>query len=165
MSAWPGDVDGIKAQSDRFVAWSSELRRVHQQLREAVRVTRHAAGREDSMRHASHDLLLPCHGFCVALDAHHTGEDRALFPAIERAHPDLAPVLRALERDHSMIAYLLADLEAAVNRSASPKELSGHLEGVLAIMENHFRYEERQLLTILEGLGLIADVRNVLGPF
>lgn len=156
--------DGLEAQSARFVAWSSELRRVHQQLREAMRVSRQAAETDGSMQHASRDLLLLCHGFCVALDAHHTGEDRALFPAIERAHPEVATVLRALERDHSMIAHLLGELEAAVNRSAAPAELSGHLEGVAAIMENHFRYEERQLLTILESLRLDADVRDVLGP-
>ena len=30
--------------------------------------------------------------------------------------------------------------------------------------ENHFRYEERQLLTVLEDLQLHADVRDVLGP-
>lgn len=156
--------DGLVAQSARFVAWSSELRRVHQQLREAMRVSRQAAATDGSMQHASRNLLLLCHGFCVALDAHHTGEDRTLFPAIERAHPEVATVLRALERDHSMIAHLLAELEAAVNRSAPPAELSGHLEGVAAIMENHFRYEERQLLTILETLRLDADVRDVLGP-
>lgn len=164
MSKVPGDVDGLEAQSARFVAWSSELRRVHGQLREAVHGILQAARGDDSMQQASLNLLLLCHGFCVALDAHHTGEDRALFPAIEKAHPELAPVLRALERDHSMIAHLLAELEAAVNRSASPKELSGHLEGVSAIMENHFRYEERQLLTVLAGLTLSADVRDVLGP-
>lgn len=31
-------------------------------------------------------------------------------------------------------------------------------------LENHFRYEERQLLGVLEGLALDADVRDVLGP-
>ncbi|HEY5223342.1 MAG TPA: hemerythrin domain-containing protein [Microbacteriaceae bacterium] len=49
-------------------------------------------------------LARSCHGFCAALDRHHRGEDRALFPAIEAAYPHLAPVLRALEQDHSELA-------------------------------------------------------------
>jgi len=31
-------------------------------------------------------------------------------------------------------------------------------------MENHFRYEERQLLTVLDGLELLETVREVPGP-
>lgn len=31
-------------------------------------------------------------------------------------------------------------------------------------MESHFRYEERQLLSVLETLELSADVDAVLGP-
>jgi hypothetical protein len=72
-------------------------------------------------------------------------------------------VLRALEQDHSMIAHLLGGLQDAVERLASPAELERHLEGIGAIMESHFRYEERQLLTVLETLGLDADPEDVLG--
>jgi len=113
---------------------------------------------------ATRDLLLYCHGFCTALDSHHQGEDRTLFPAIAAAHPELGPVLRSLEQDHSMIAHLLGGLRAAVDRAAPPEELDHHLEGIEAIMENHFRYEERQLLTVLETLELAAVPREVLGP-
>ncbi len=63
-----------------------------------------------------------------------------------------------------MIAHLVAGLQAAVTRGAPPPELDRHLEGVAAIMESHFRYEERQLLTVLETLALDADPHTVLGP-
>lgn len=53
---------------------------------------------------------------------------------------------------------------AAVDRSATPEQLDGHFEGIAAIMESHFRYEERQLLTVLEGLELDAAVSDALGP-
>lgn len=43
-----------------------------------------------------------------------SNELRTLFPAIEAAHPDLAPVLRKLEQDHSMIDYLLASGEKSL---------------------------------------------------
>ena len=62
-----------------------------------------------------------------------------------------------------MISHLLGGLQAAVDRSATADELSGHLEGVAALMESHFRYEERQLLTILQTLDLPASVTDVLG--
>ncbi|MCS5718820.1 hemerythrin domain-containing protein [Herbiconiux sp. CPCC 205763] len=148
----------------RLIAWSTELRAVHQRIRDALRVTLEAVREPGSAEQAGRDLLIYCHGFCAALDGHHRGEDRALFPAIEKAHPHLAPVLRALERDHSMIGHLLGGLRDAVDRGASTAELERHLEGVAAIMENHFRYEERQLLTVLEGLELHDAVRDVLGP-
>ncbi|MFD5316665.1 hemerythrin domain-containing protein [Streptomyces sp. NPDC127098] len=83
------------------------------------------------------ELLLYCHGFCAALDGHYRGEDTTLFPAIAAAHPELRPVLLSLEQDHSMIAHLLSGL---------------------------FRYEERQLLTVLATLELAAAPRQVLGP-
>ncbi|MGH3655537.1 MAG: hypothetical protein ACRDUA_02665 [Micromonosporaceae bacterium] len=63
-----------------------------------------------------------------------------------------------------MIGHLLAGLRAAVDRSAPPAELNRHLEGIAAVMESHFRYEERQLLTVLDTLALDADPHDVLGP-
>lgn len=137
---------------------------MHGRLREALDVTRAALADGTPGQAATRDLLLYCHGFCTALDAHHRGEDRSLFPAIEAAHPQLAPVLRALEQDHSMIGHLLGELQAAVARAATRAELQRHLDGVAAIMENHFRYEERRLLGLLESLDLVADPGDVLGP-
>ncbi|WP_084361808.1 hemerythrin domain-containing protein [Herbiconiux solani] len=150
--------------TNRLIAWSHELRGVHRRIREALRLTRDAVRQGEPAEDASRDLLVYCHGFCAALDGHHRGEDRSLFPAIEHAHPDLAPVLRALERDHSMIGHLLGNLRDAIDRGATASELGRHLDGVAAIMENHFRYEERQLLAVLERLELHAEVCDVLGP-
>lgn len=148
----------------RLIAWSIELRTVHHRLRHALTVSREAARDSAKAEGVGRDLLLFCHGFCAALEGHHRGEDRVLFPAIEESHPHLAPVLRNLERDHSMIAHLLGNLRDALDRAASPDELERHMEGVAAIMENHFRYEERQLLTVLEDLQLDTAVHDVLGP-
>ncbi|MFG1673769.1 hemerythrin domain-containing protein [Micromonospora sp. NPDC049282] len=151
-------------EQTRLVAWSRELRSVHGRLREALRVTREALADGGSAGPATRDLLLFCHGFCAALTAHHEGEDRELFPAIAARHPELRDTLRRLRQDHSMIGHLLAGLSAAVARDVPPEELGRHLEGVAAIMESHFRYEERQLLTVLETLAWDADPVAVLGP-
>ncbi|MGC0273355.1 hemerythrin domain-containing protein [Pseudactinotalea sp. Z1739] len=153
-----------EGEKTRLVAWSRELRAVHERLREALRVTREAVDAGGDGDSATRDLLLFCHGFCTALAGHHEGEDRELFPAIAAAHPELRPTLQRLEQDHSMIAHLLSGLQEAVSRAASPVELDRHLEGIAAIMESHFRYEERQLLHLLETLALDADPRRTLGP-
>lgn len=62
-----------------------------------------------------------------------------------------------------MIAYLITGLKAAIDAKAPQDELSRHLEGIAAIMESHFRYEERQLLAVLETLSLDEDPVRVLG--
>ena len=51
-----------------------------------------------------------------------------------------------------MIAHLLSGLEKAIRSQAPPEEIGRHLEGLAAIMESHFRYEERQLLAVLARL-------------
>ncbi|MFT4226891.1 hemerythrin domain-containing protein [Micropruina sp.] len=153
--------EGEKA---RLIAWNHELRTVHERLREALRLTRTALASGAPTQPAQRDLLLFCHGFCTALTGHHEGEDRELFPAIAATHPELRDVLRNLQQDHSMIAHLLGALQAAVAREAPPDELDRHLEGVAAIMESHFRYEERSLGVVLEALELDADPGQVLGP-
>lgn len=151
-------------ETTRLIAWSFELRQVHARLREALDLTRTAVAEGRSAEAATRELLLYCHGFCAALDGHHRGEDHSLFPVIEAAHPELATVLRKLTQDHSVIAHLLGGLQAAVAGGAPVAELDRHLEGVAAIMESHFRYEERQLLSVLETLSLDAPIEEVLGP-
>lgn len=153
-----------EGEKSRLVAWHRELRDVHDRLRDALAVTREALAAGESAEPATRDLLLFCHGFCTALTAHHEGEDRDLFPAIAEQYPELREALHYLRQDHSMIAYLLAGLQAAVARAAPPAELDRHLEGLAAIMESHFSYEERQLLAVLKTLELDADPGTVLGP-
>lgn len=153
-----------EGENARLIAWSRELRAVHERLREALRVTRAALEDGEPADRATRDLLLYCHGFCTALTDHHVGEDRVLFPAISEAHPELRETLRYLVQDHSMISHLVSALQDATQRAASRAEIDQHLEGIAAIMESHFAYEERQLLTVLDGLALNADPHDVLGP-
>ncbi|MEV1133454.1 hemerythrin domain-containing protein [Rhodococcus coprophilus] len=129
-----------------------------------ARRTRGGLGARHSPESAGRELLLFCHGFCTALTGHHEGEDRHLFPAIAAAHPELQNTLRSLEQDHSMIAHLITELQSSVTASATPAEPARHLEGIAAIMENHFRFEEWQLLEVLETLARNVDPKRVLGP-
>lgn len=136
----------------RLVAWHHEMVRVHARLREALDVVRDAASTGQAVPAPERELVLYCHGFCHALSGHHTGEDRGLFPALVRHRPDMAPVVRRLEQDHSMIEHLLHGLRDALTSGADVATVDRHLEGVAAIMESHFRYEERELLGPLEEL-------------
>ena len=87
-----------------------------------------------------------------------------LFPELHESHPELDKTIAYLKQDHSMIAHLLAELERVVQSQAPPAEIGRHLEGVAAVMESHFRYEERQLLAVLADIDLDAAVTDVLGP-
>lgn len=109
-------------------------------------------------------LLLYCIGFCTALDGHHRGEDRSLFPALRAERPELAGVIDKLMQDHSMLTHLLAGFRSAVESGADRDAVERHLDGIGAIMESHFRFEEREILEPLRTLALDAEVASVLGP-
>jgi hemerythrin HHE cation binding domain-containing protein len=152
--------------TSRLIAWHRELSAAHSRLRAALQLA------QDSLtdphladpHRASRDLLLYCLGFCAALGGHHRSEDAGLFPELVGRHPELDETIAYLQQDHSMIAHLLGGLEKDVASQAPPEVIGRHLEGLAAIMESHFRYEERQLLGVLAALDLDASVPDMLGP-
>jgi hemerythrin-like domain-containing protein len=150
-------------EKNRLIAWNRELTAVHRRLRRALRVTREAVGSAD-VESAAADLLLYCHGFCAALSGHHASEDAALFPRLSARHPELRPTIAKLAQDHEMIAELLTRFNRTLTASATPGELARHLDGLSAIMDSHFNYEERQLLDVLAAFHSDADPRTLLGP-
>jgi hemerythrin-like domain-containing protein len=137
-----------EAGSSRLIAWHRELITAHQRLRQAMRLTRDELD-AGSGRPLTADFLLYCHGFCAALSGHHAGEDMDLFPGLSARHPELAPAIAKLRQDHEMIASLLTQLSDVLASAATTADLERHLDGLSAIMESHFNYEERQLLDIL----------------
>lgn len=152
-----------EGEKNRLTAWNRELQAAHQRLRRALLLVRESLESADPAS-ARADLLLYCKGFCAALDGHHRSEDAGLFPELSARHPVLRPVIAKLEQDHAMIAWLLGELDRAIASAAPASELSRHLDGISAIMESHFRYEERQLLGTLAELELDADPHDLLGP-
>jgi len=152
-----------EGEKNRLIAWNRELAAAHERLRRALRVTRDALDRGDA-EPAGADLLLYCHGFCAALNGHHVSEDTALFPELSTRHPQLRSAIAKLTQDHEMIAALLTQFSHALTASATADELLRHLDGLGAIMESHFNYEERQLLDTLSTLDVAADPHALLGP-
>lgn len=151
--------------SQRVVAWGQELREVHKRLRDALEVARAAIEDGASGPTAARELQLYCIGFCTALTGHHRSEDATLFDAVLAAQPDLAPVVADLKRDHSMLDHLLSGLERAARSGADRDEMLRHLDGIDAVMETHFRYEEKKLVGVLDdSVRTDADRQEMLGP-
>lgn len=152
-----------EGDQNRLIAWNRELAAAHGRLRRALRLAREALDAGDAAS-ASGDLLLYCQGFCAALSGHHVSEDSALFPELAARHPDVRPTISKLRQDHEMIASLLQQFAHALGSGAPPSVLASHLDGLSAIMESHFHYEERRLLAVLSTLEVDAEPRTLLGP-
>ncbi len=136
--------------AQRVRAWGREMREVHRRLREALVLVREAIEDGATADPLERTPLLHCWGSCTALSSHHAGEDGALFPELVRRHPDLAPVVQRLRQDHSMIEHLIGGLRRALDGGAATDEQLRHLDGLEAVVESHFRYEERRLLDVLD---------------
>lgn len=81
------------------------------------------------------------------------------------AEPDLAPVVADLKRDHAMLDHLSGELERAARSGANRGGLLRHLDGIEAVMETHFRFEEKKLAGVLDGVDRPeADRQRMLGP-
>jgi hemerythrin-like domain-containing protein len=133
---------------DRAVALSLQLARAHQDLRSRLGELRTNPGENRTL--ADH-----CLAFCAALTAHHRGEDSGMFTELLREHPDLAGTVKNLVDDHDMIASILARVAELADRAAAADSgergaIELEFDGLAAIMENHFRYEERAVSAALD---------------
>ncbi|MEK2489687.1 nitroreductase/quinone reductase family protein [Kitasatospora purpeofusca] len=95
-----------------------------------------------------------CLAFCQGLTVHHTGEDRGVFPALARSHPELRGVLEQLAEEHLTVARLKDELVALVSGldSAEPEPFRAALARTADELEAHLAHEERELLPALAGI-------------
>ena len=138
--------------ADRVIALGQELVRVHDGLREQLARIRDAA-RAGERSQVGASLLAHCAAFCSVLTEHHTGEDAHVFPVLARQFPELAPVIEKLAEDHLLVAGILArvqDVVAELAVGGDTDRLVGELDGLAAIMESHFSFEERRIVPALE---------------
>lgn len=157
-----------------MAALSEQLIQVHRDLRERLGWLRSALSTGTALADSSgrpavdaaipDDLLSHCLGFCAAIHAHHTGEDERLLPRLRAAAPELAPVIDNLIQDHALVGGLLRRIRELLTPGSSraePATLVRELDGLTAILESHFGYEERRLSRALDELDpgtSIADV-------
>jgi hypothetical protein len=99
-------------------------------------------------------LRAHCAGWCTALTRHHTSEDQRAFPLLAAQIPELAEVLEELQRDHQLIAGIVRRVEqlAAELGTGSAQRVRSELDGLAAILESHFRWEERRIAGALNSL-------------
>ena len=69
---------------------------------------------------------------------------------LRQHYPALGPVLHQLAEDHRVLAGLIDSFEASLRDGHAPDVLHRHLDGIEAILQTHFRYEERQLVSVLD---------------
>jgi len=148
------EMDTDDRDAARLVAWGQEMRAVHRRLVDALNIAREAVEDGALPDSLGTDLQLYCLGFCGALTGHHTGEDAQLFPRVLQRRPDLAPAVATLIRDHNMVNHLIRELEHAVATRADSEALLRHLDGIEAVMVTHFRFEEKQLVDLLDTMAI-----------
>ncbi|MCO6004087.1 hemerythrin domain-containing protein [Actinoallomurus purpureus] len=89
---------------------------------------------------------------------HHTGEDDLAFPYLAGRFPELRPVLTELRRDHDIVAGImraLQDLLVGLTVDPDPagrRRVRAELDGLAALLESHFGYEEKRLVSALNAL-------------
>ncbi|MER6510541.1 hemerythrin domain-containing protein [Nonomuraea sp. NPDC001636] len=133
----------------RLAAFGNQLIDVHLRLREELARLRETAGRGGSLR----DLRTHCLTFCSAITTHHTGEDATAFPVLAAEFPELRPVLAELRRDHEQVAAILRDLETLLTADApATRDVRTELDGLSALLESHFVYEEKRIVAALNAL-------------
>ena len=139
----------------RIAALGDELVRIHDSLRADVHRLRTGAAE------AGRPLATHCLAFCAAMTRHHTGEETGAFPALAARFPDLQPLLDKMAEDHVLIAGIVARVDEIARELAddSSPRLTAELDGLSAIMESHFAFEERRIRHALDALdGSAAEV-------
>jgi hypothetical protein len=138
---------------DGATAFGRRLVDIHENLRDGIRRLRDevAAGVDPGTA-----LPARCLAFCTALERHHSAEDRETFPAVVRDRPELEPVVAQLTRDHELVAEMLGGVRALAGRldagETGRAAALAELDGLAALLESHFSYEERRLAALLDTL-------------
>jgi uncharacterized membrane protein YccC len=161
--------------ADRARALGRQLVEVHQWLR-----TELARLREELAAYAGSGTPGPpaplrthCTAFCQALTRHHSSEDTTGFQALAEQFPELNPVLEQLRRDHQLVADILRRLQRLLTTltPADAEPARRELDGLSAILESHFQWEERRLVDAFNALrtpktgeDLFGDVREEASP-
>jgi hemerythrin-like domain-containing protein len=145
----------------RLTAFGNQLIEVHIWLREELaRLRANVDSYLDGRGERPRELRAHCLTFCSALSRHHTGEDDGAFPVLAEQFPELRPVLNELERDHQVVAGILRTLEellgglgpAADPDPAEAQRVRAELDGLAALLESHFVYEEKRLVSVLNSV-------------
>lgn len=130
-------------------SWGAALTLIHDAFRRELALIRKEIAESGSGQGAQ--LRVNCLTVCQGLQYHHTGEDAGMFPFLAQHHPELAPTLDRLCREHQKIAALLDDLQQVISADgADPLLVLPEVERLTCELESHLTYEEEQLIPILD---------------
>jgi hemerythrin-like domain-containing protein len=152
---------------DRLAAFGNQLIAVHLWLREELaRLSDGVDAFLDGEGERPRELRAHCLTFCSAVRRHHTEEDDSAFPAVAARFPELRPVLEELERDHETVAAILRRIEElleGLGAEFAAADVRRELDGLAALLESHFVYEEKKIVSALNELAVPLPGGVVLG--
>jgi hemerythrin-like domain-containing protein len=148
-----------RSPNERLTAFGNELIQIHVRLREELaRLKTELDSHLDGRGHRPRELRTHCLAFCSMVSRHHTGEDTGAFPLLARQFPELRPVIVKLAEDHVLVSGILRRLEqllggiSAEPDAAEALRVRSELDGLAAILESHFVFEERRITAALNEL-------------
>jgi hypothetical protein len=146
MEAPQRKVSFLLATPDRVAALSEQLTHVHGALREQLSSLRREAARgvrpPAADAAAGEHLLSHCLSFCAAM-------------------------IDNIIEDHGLVAEILRQIRALLAQGQDPSgpgALVRELDGLTAILESHFSYEERRIANALDSLEPEAWAAGVFSP-
>ncbi|MFF5212849.1 nitroreductase/quinone reductase family protein [Streptosporangium sp. NPDC000396] len=131
--------------------WGDGLKVIHDAFRRELALIRKEVA--ESGPGLGAQLRVNCLTLCQGLHHHHTGEDGRMFPSLEERHPELAPVLARLRREHTVVEQHLTRLRALVSGDGSDAgAVLAEVNRLTADLEAHLDYEEQYLIPILNAI-------------
>ena len=137
---------------DRLTAWGQQLVEVHDRLRDDL--DRLLDGLDE------HETLTPeavrthCVAFCSGgRPPPHAARTAPRSRPSPRSTRSCRDTLDGLARDHHVVADILQRIDAVLRTADDdPARARGEIDGLAAILESHFRWEERAIVSALDGL-------------
>jgi hypothetical protein len=166
-------VTAARPPSSRGEAMVTELRWVHDMIRQDLRTIRQLAAAAAAGVAAEEiqagirslaaggplwQLKINCLQYCRFVHSHHHAESVMLFPALRRANPSLNPVVDKLEADHASVSGLLDAVESAARELSDGTEpaardrLTYALQQLSTDLLAHLQYEEDHISDTLRAL-------------
>jgi deazaflavin-dependent oxidoreductase (nitroreductase family) len=147
VALYPLDLSGDPGRARAIV---EQLRGIHRSLRDELAEVRTRIGAAPTERNTPgllQQLRAHCLTYCHGLRLHHTREDGA-FTAFEARFPELVPAIARLRAEHAVVERVLGAFEEFLaGRPRDAAEIRAELDKVVAGLEEHFTYEEAELLT------------------
>lgn len=109
-----------------------------------------------TMRQNNWTVGVYCESYCRVVTAHHTLEDRSVFPHLRAADGRLAPVIDRLEEEHHAIHDVLEGVDRALVAFVADPDgarLRAAVDLLTDTLLSHLAYEERELVEPLARLG------------